>query len=209
MKNKIIEFVKCKEFLAPFLSGIAVLMVWAIIQVLISGIRGMNFSSAINSIVEVANMRVSLLWVIVISFFFSLFNSIAIYGNRKKNDELFVKKDYLTERLKGKLDTSTFESFEDSYDIRRLESHPWHNQYIGTSANIGTYCSMLWDGIHKKDSYKVDNAMQGLVIEIKKQGCLHKDNKSRIINLLSEYKEERYNEYKEELIKLLDNIRLV
>ena len=51
--------------------------------------------------------------------------------------------------------------------------------------------------------------MQGLVIEIKKQGCLHKDNKSRIINLLSEYKEERYNEYKEELIKLLDNIRLV
>lgn len=209
MKKKIIDFIKCKEFLVNFFGGIAVLIVWAIIQVLISGIRGMNISSAINSIIEVANMRVSFLWVIVISFFFSLINSIAIYINRKKNDELFVKKDYLTERLKGKLDTSTFESFEDSYDIRRLESHPWHDQYVGTSANIGAYCSMLWDGIHKKDYYKVDNAMQGLVIEIKKQGCLHKDNKSRIVNLLSEYKEERYNEYKEELIKLLDNIRLI
>lgn len=42
MKKKIIDFIKCKEFLVNFFGGIAVLIVWAIIQVLISGIRGMN-----------------------------------------------------------------------------------------------------------------------------------------------------------------------
>ena len=209
MKKKIFDFIKCKEFLTAFFSGIAVLVVWAIIQGVVSMTKGMDLSATINSIFQVANMKVSLIWVILIVFLFSLINSIAIYSNRKKNDEIYVKKEYLTERLKSKLDTSTFEHFEDTYDTRRLESHPWHEQYIGTDVNIRTYCSKIRSGLNKKDYYKVENAIRGLIVEIKKQGFVHKSTKSEIINMLSEYKDTEYNEYKEELLKLLDGMKMI
>jgi hypothetical protein len=209
MKQRIIDFLKCKEFLAPFFSGIAVLIVWTIIKWIVSLAKGLDIHSAFVNAIDIANTRVSLLWVLVIVLFFSLINGIILYNQRKNNENTYVKRDYLTEKLKNKLDTSTFESFHDTYDIRRLESHPWHDQHTGTYANINTYIFMLSIGLDKRDFYKVENAIRGLITEIKTQGFLHKSDKSDIINKLSKYSEGEYNEYKEELLKLLDDIKLI
>lgn len=209
MKQKIFEFLKCKEFLAPFFSGIAVLIVWTIIKWIVSLTKGLDISSAFVNAVDIANTKVSLLWVLIIVLFFSLINSVILYNQRKNNEKIYVRKDYLTDKLKNKLDTSTFDSFVDGYDIRRLTSHPWHEQFIGTDVNINTYISMIGVGMDKKNYYKVENAIRGLIIEIKKQGFLSKSDKSNIINKLSKYSEGVYNEYKEELLKLLDDIKLI
>ena len=212
MKKFILDFVKDKSFLTTVVGGVIVLIVWTFIQWLINILSGLDFLPALKAAIDFSETKVSVLWLLIVVGLLSLLNSYNIYSMRKSFEKKFTTKDEINNRLKNKLDASAFYSFHDVYDYRRLKNHPYHEMYTGHSNNIRSFIQMIdfgMDRLFGQDDYSIDNGICGLIAEIKEQKYIHNSDKTEIINLLAEYKKDRYDAKKEELIHLLDEIETI
>ena len=169
--------------------------------------KGLNYYASIRWTWVFLNYKISLLWFLIFIVAIFIINRRINMSLLREIKNLYCSKDEFKEKMAKKLDLSTFEMFEDVYNYRRLENHPWHEQYIND--DLKTFKYMLWQGKYKSELYKVHNAIRGLIAEIKKQGFIGNSDKTEIVNELKDCHEGYYNHNKEELVNLLDSIEVI
>jgi hypothetical protein len=186
----------------------AAVIIW-IITFLIGIFKGLDYISSIQWTWSILNIKINMLTilailVIVVGFF--------RWNNKKiatKIQKGYYTKDEINNKFKDIVTQSQFEGFTDVYDYRRLKNHPWHDLYVDNGDNIKSFKYMMWYGKYKKDSYKIENGIRGLIAEVKEQNYIHASTKTDIINELKDCFPNEYNSYKEELISLLNETKTI
>jgi hypothetical protein len=116
-------------------------------------------------------------------------------------------KEEINKKLDEKVNLYEYERFVEVYDYRRLKNHPWHEQY--KEDGVESFINMLENGIKKNDTYKIENALQGLTAELKERGWQHGSEKNRIIELLNSCFKNTVNHYKNELENTVNITRVL
>lgn len=207
MKDKILDFFKSDSLWKQIIGTlIATFLIW-IITIIIGLFKGLDYNASIKWTWEILTTKVDLIWILILTI-------VLIMYIRRKNSKFFKKmeeqsynRDKINSLLSNKLDKSYFERFEEVYDYRRLKNHPWHEQYIND--DIRSFKHMLWSGYYTKDSYKIENAICGLIAELKEQNWIHSSDKNEIKKELAKTFVNEYNHNKEKLEQLLDSIKTI
>lgn len=207
MKDKILNFFKSDSLWKQIVGTlIATFLIW-IITIIIGLFKGLDYNASIKWTWEILTTKVDLIWILILTI-------VLVMYIRRKNSKLLKKmgeqsynRDKIDSLLANKLDKSYFERFEEVYDYRRLKNHPWHEQYIND--DIRSFKHMLWSGNYTKDSYKIENAICGLIAELKEKNWIHSSDKNEIKQELAKTFVNEYNHNKEKLEQLLDSIETI
>lgn len=207
MKDKILIFFKSDSLWKQIVGTlIATFLIW-IITIIIGLFKGLDYNASIKWTWEILTTKVDLIWILILTI-------VLVMYIRRKNSKLLKKmgeqsynRDKIDSLLANKLDKSYFERFEEVYDYRRLKNHPWHEQYIND--DIRSFKHMLWSGNYTKDSYKIENAICGLIAELKEKNWIHSSDKNEIKQELAKTFVNEYNHNKEKLEQLLDSIETI
>ncbi len=209
MFKKIINLFKSENFWINILSSLIGLIIIYVFTFLIGLIKGFDFISSIEWTINLFSLKINLLFILLIIIF------VIAYINWKNKQLLnYIKNNYFTKEeiyknLEIKLNYKDFEDFKDIYDYRRLKNHPWHENYVNKFDNICSFRSMVYFGITKNDPNKIDNGIQGLIKEFKGIDSITSEMKTELTNLLNDCYPDKFDNYKEELIQLLKEIRTI
>lgn len=209
MKEKLLALFKNDSLLTQIAATtIAAGIIW-IITFIIGIIKGLDYISSIQWTWIILNTKINLLTILII---LAIVIGYFRWNNKKiakKNQNGYYTKGEIDNKFKDMVTQSQFDGFTDVYDSRRLKNHPYYDHYVNTGDNIKSFKNMIWFGKYKKDSYKVENGIRGLIAEIKEQSYINASTKTDIINELNDCFPNEYNSYKKELISLLEEIKTI
>ncbi|MBI6121353.1 hypothetical protein [Salegentibacter maritimus] len=213
MDKKIRSFFKNDSLKTQILATlIATTIIW-IITVIFGIIKGLDFSSSIKWSIEILQYKINLFWFIILILGMLILNSRKnkmllekIQDLTYTKEQIDTKNKYIKQNIDKKLNISRFERFTDIYDYRRLKNHPYHEQY--TLNDVESFVTILKEGNKNSDIYKVQNGMDGLIAELKQEGRIHRTVKNEIKEEIENCFTDKFLHQKEELSKVLDEIRV-
>ncbi|PHI18085.1 hypothetical protein CEQ90_19785 [Lewinellaceae bacterium SD302] len=207
--NKILAFFKRDDLWTKIVAGLTVAAIVWIFSFLFDITKGISLNESLSRAINILNYPVKT-WHLIISLLVvflinSMFYDRKIKRINKSLEEVNSAK--LNHKIDQKLDKTVFNRFEDVYNYRRLKSHPLHDQY--SDNNIESFMDILDNGVKKNNSYKINNAIEGLCLEINIRGWLHANDKDRIIKQLKKVAIEVNEHHKENLLRIIDEIKIV
>jgi hypothetical protein len=204
MKDKILNFFKSDSLWKQILGTlIATFLIW-IITIIIGLFKGLDYNASIKWTWEILTTKVDLIWILILCIVLVMYIRRNNSKLLKRMEKQSYNRDEVNSKFASKLDKSYFERFEEVYDYRRLKNHPWHEQYVND--DIRSFKYMLWSGNNTKDFYKIENAICGLIAELKEKNWIHNSDKNEIKQELTKCFINEYNHNKEKLEQLLDSI---
>jgi hypothetical protein len=181
-------------------------IIW-IITIVIGVLKGLDYYSSIQLTLNILNSKISLAWLFLVFVAFLILIRRNNARTLKEIKNWTLSKSEINKRLEQKTDIYRFERFEEVYDYRRLKNHPWHEQYINDE--VKSFINMISEGVYKTDTYKMENGICGLVIELKERGWMLSSEKNEVIKLLNSCFQNEYNHNKNELEQIIKEIKII